>query len=166
MQVARRRRRKEGTMSGRSERAEAVRKLVREARHGLLSTLGLEPAGFPYGSLVQAGSTKAGEPVIFVSRLSQHTKNLMKDPRVSLVVLAPGGDDPMQAARATLIGPIRRLEGEAGAETRQRFLQTHPEAESFFELDFALWAIKPDEARYVGGFGAAAWVSGSELVDA
>ena len=42
-------------MSGRSERAEAVRNLIKKARHGLLSTAGLEPAGFPYGSLVQVG---------------------------------------------------------------------------------------------------------------
>jgi putative heme iron utilization protein len=153
-------------MSGRSERAEAVRALVKQARHGLMSTVGLEPAGFPYGSLVQVGSTRAGEPVIFVSGLAQHTKNLKKDPRVCLLVQAAGGSDPMQTARASIIGTVRLLEGELEAETRDTFLATHPEAASFFELDFALWAIKPEEARYVGGFGAAAWVSGSELVDA
>jgi len=152
-------------MSGRSERAEAVRNLIKKARHGLLSTAGLEPAGFPYGSLVQVGSTRAGEPVIFVSGLAQHTKNLRKDPRVALVVQPDVGDDPMQSPRATIIGTVRLLEGELEAETRDGFLATHPEAASFFELDFALWAIKPEEARYVGGFGAAAWVSGSEIVD-
>jgi hypothetical protein len=34
----------------------------------------------------------------------------------------------------------------------------------YFDLAFQLWTLRPDEARYVGGFGAAAWVSGSEIV--
>ena len=51
-------------MATRSERAEAVRKLVREARHGLLSTTGLEPAGIPYGSLVPVASNEEGLPVV------------------------------------------------------------------------------------------------------
>ncbi len=58
-------------MATRSERAEAVRKLVREARHGLLSTTGLEPAGIPYGSLVPVASNEDGLPLLLVSHLAQ-----------------------------------------------------------------------------------------------
>jgi hypothetical protein len=152
-------------MANRSERAEAVRTLLREARHGLLSTVGLEPAGFPFGSLVQVGSTAAGEPLLLVSRLAQHTKNLAADGRASLLLLAPGAADPMQAPRATLVGRARPLEGPAEAEARGRFLALHPDALRYLELDFRLWALAPEEARFVGGFGAAAWVSGSELVE-
>ncbi len=47
-------------MATRSERAEAVRALVREAKHGLLSTNGLEPAGFPHGSLVPVEARYVG----------------------------------------------------------------------------------------------------------
>jgi putative heme iron utilization protein len=150
-------------MTTRSERAEAVRALVREARHGLLSTNSLEPAGFPYGSLVPVASTAAGEPLVLVSHLAQHTRNLLKDPRASLLVLAPTEGDPQQAARATVLGPARQLDGAAEAEARARFLALHPEATLYFDLNFQLWALAPVEARYVGGFGAAAWVSGSEL---
>jgi heme iron utilization protein len=151
-------------MSGRSERAEAVRKLLREARHGLLSTNGLEPAGIPYGSLVVVATTGEGVPVVLVSHLAQHTKNLVADGRASLLVLEATGGDPQQAARATLLGTARRLDGAEEAEARARFLAVHPEAERYFDLDFQLWALAPAEARYVGGFGAAAWVSGSELL--
>jgi putative heme iron utilization protein len=151
-------------MTTRSERAEAVRKLLREARHGLLSTNGLEPAGIPYGSLVPVASTEEGLPVVLVSHLAQHTKNLVADGRASLLVLEPTGGDPQQAARATLLGAARRLDGAEEAAARARFLAIHPEAAMYFDLNFQLWAITPAEARYVGGFGAAAWVSGSELV--
>ncbi len=151
-------------MSTRSERAEAVRRLVREARHGLLSTNGLEPAGFPYGSLVPVASAEAGEPLLLVSALAQHAKNLVADPRASLLLLARSEGDPQQAARATLIGTARRLDGAEAAAARVRYLDAHPDAARYFELDFRLWALAPAEARYVGGFGAAAWVSGTELV--
>jgi putative heme iron utilization protein len=152
-------------MTARSERAEAVRTLIREARHGLLSTNGLEPAGFPYGSLVPLASTAAGEPVLLVSHLAQHTKNLAADGRASLLVQAASDGDPQQAARASVLGTARRLEGAEAEAARARFLEIHPAMAPYFELNFQLWAVAPVEARYVGGFGAAAWVSGSELVD-
>jgi putative heme iron utilization protein len=151
-------------MTTRSERAEAVRALVRGARHGLLSTNGLEPAGIPFGSLVPCAATADGLPLFLVSRLAQHTKNLLKDGRASLLVLARAEGDPQQAARATLLGTARRLEGPAEADARACYLALHPDAAMYFDLDFELWALKPEEARYVGGFGAAAWVSGSELI--
>ena len=151
-------------MTARSERAEAVRKLVREAKHGLLSTHGLEPAGIPYGSLVPVAVTEEGLPVLLVSTLAQHTKNLVVDGRASLLVLEPTAGDPQQAARATLLGTARRLGGEEEAAAAARYLAVHPDAERYFDLDFTLWALTPTEARYVGGFGAAAWVSGSELL--
>jgi putative heme iron utilization protein len=151
-------------MATRSERAEAVRTLIREARHGLLATNGLEPAGFPYGSLVPVAAAASGEPLLLVSHLAQHTKNLVADARASLLVLAAAEGDPQQAARASVLGTARRLDGAEEAGARARFLAVHPEAERYFELSFQLWAIAPVEARYVGGFGAAAWVSGAELV--
>jgi len=151
-------------MATRSERAEAVRDLVRQARHGLLSTNGLEPAGIPYGSLVPVASTETGEPVLLVSHLAQHAKNLAADGRASLLLMAPTEGDPQQAARATLLGRARPLDGDDEARARARYLAVHADAERYFDLGFQLWAIAPVEARYIGGFGAAAWVSGSELV--
>jgi heme iron utilization protein len=153
-------------MSARSERAEAVRKLVREAKHGLLSTHGLEPAGIPYGSLVPLSATAACEPVLLISHLAQHTKNLVVDGRASVLILAPTEGDPQQAARASLLGKARLLAGAEEAEARASHLAVHPEAQMYFDLNFQLWVLSPLEARYVGGFGAAAWVSGTEIVGA
>ena len=152
-------------MSSRSERAEAVRALLSGARHGVLSTSGLEPAGFPYGSLVPVATTARGEPLTLVSHLAQHTRNLVADGRASLLVAAATDGDPQQAARAAVLGAMRRLEGDEAAAARARFLALHPASEPYFDLAFQLWALRPVEARYVGGFGAAAWVSGAELVD-
>lgn len=153
-------------MTASSGWAQAVRTLVREARHGLLSTAGLEPAGFPYGSLVPVASTADGEPLFLVSQLAQHTKNLVAEPRCSLLLLQATGGDPQQAPRATVLGTARRLEGAAEAAARARWLEAHPGAAMYFDLDFRLWALAPVEARAIRGFGAAAWVPGAELVGA
>lgn len=153
-------------MAGRSENGEATRRLLRAARHGLLSTVGLEPAGFPYGSLVQVAATSEGEPLFLISPLAQHTRNLEADPRASVLVASAGGGDPMQEPRASLIGTARPLEGEAAREAQEGFLRVHPDAELYLGMGFRFWALRPQEARYVGGFGAAAWVPGSELLGA
>jgi putative heme iron utilization protein len=151
-------------MAARSDRAEAVRKLVREAHHGLLSTAGLEPPGYPYGSLVQLASTPEGEPLFLISGLAQHTKNLVADPRASVLVQEATEGDPQQSARAALIGSARRLEGDDEAAARSRFLSVHPGAALYLELGFQLWALRPVEARFIGGFGAALWIGGEELL--
>jgi putative heme iron utilization protein len=148
----------------RSEGAEAVRRLVREARHAPLATNGLEPAGHPFGSLVQLSSTEEGEPVFLISHLAQHTKNLQADARASVLLFDLDAEDPLQAPRATLVGTARRLPPEAEAHERPRFLARHPEAGLYFDLGFQLWALRPDEARFIGGFGAAAWIGGAELL--
>lgn len=151
-------------MAGRSDNGEATRALLRAARHGLLSTVGLKPAGFPYGSLVQLAVTSEGEPLFLISPLAQHTRNLEADPRASVLVASAGGSDPMQEPRASLIGTARPLDGEAAVAAREHFLRIHPDAERYLGMGFRFWALSPQEARYVGGFGAAAWVAGSELL--
>ena len=151
-------------MAGRSEQGEAVRKLLRAARHGLLSTTGLEPDGFPYGSLVQLATSPAGEPLFLISPLAQHTRNLEADARASVLVASSGGGDPMQEPRATVIGTARQLQGDEARDAQARFLRLHPEAELFLGMGFRFWALAPKEARFIGGFGAAAWVAGEELL--
>lgn len=151
-------------MAPRSERAEAVRAMLGAARHGLLATSGLEPAGYPYGSLVQLSSTDEGEPLFLIAHLAQHAKNLVGDPRCSVLIQAPVDGDPLQGARATLIGEAHRLEGEPFEAGRGRFLARHPGAGMYFDLGFQLWALRPVEARWIGGFGAALWIGGAELL--
>jgi putative heme iron utilization protein len=147
-----------------SENAEAVRRLIRVVRHGMLSTSGLEPAGYPYGSLVQLASTGGGEPLFLISHLAQHTKNLQADPRASILLWERTDGDPQQAPRAAVVGRARRLEGAEAEAARGRMLEAHPDAAMYFDINFQLWALAPVEARYVGGFGAAAWVSGADLL--
>jgi hypothetical protein len=150
---------------GRSSLAGAVRQLLFEGRFGVLSTIALKPQGFPMGSLVPFGQGARGEPLLLLSGLAQHTKNLRADPRACLLVAAPGAEDPQQAPRAALIGRAIELAGAEAEDGRARFLQRHPRSAAFLALDFGLWRLDVAEVRFVGGFAQAAWVPGSDILD-
>ncbi len=84
--------------------AERARTLVASQFRGALSTIAIEPAGTPFGSVVTYGLDPVGAPVFFVSTLAEHTRNLEVDPRASLLVVedTPGGADPLASGRVTL----------------------------------------------------------------
>ena len=75
--------------------AERARTLVAQISTGTLCTLALEPAGYPYGSFVTV-AFENGAPVFLISRLAEHTKNLERDPRASLLVAEGGAVDPVR----------------------------------------------------------------------
>ncbi len=148
----------------RSDRVEAVRRLLFTGRFGVLSTISRKPEGFPFGSLVPYAQAAGGEPLFLLSAIAQHTRNLRADPRACLLVMQPGAEDPPQAPRAALIGRTVEIAGAEVEDGRARFLQRHPMAAAYFALDFGLWRLDVAEVRFVGGFAQAAWVSGSDVL--
>src|SRR5258708_8568810 len=81
----------------------AAKKLLREGRSGALATL-MPESGDPYCSLVNVASAADGSPLLLISRLAVHTKNILADPRVSLTLDERKEGDPLEGARAILIG--------------------------------------------------------------
>src|SRR4026208_2033595 len=80
--------------------AERARTLVAQISTGTLCTLALEPEGYPYGSLATV-AFDGGNPVFLISGLAEHTKNLERDPRASLLVAESGAADPLAHGRGT-----------------------------------------------------------------
>src|SRR5689334_16377745 len=74
--------------------AERARTLVAGQTTGTLSTIALEPAGFPYGSFITF-ALHASEPIFLISRIAEHTRNLQADPRASLLAHESGKADPL-----------------------------------------------------------------------
>jgi len=101
-----------------------------------------------------------GRPVILISALAEHTKNIEHDPRVSL--LAQEHDDDVQAAaRVTLVGDAARMDDQQAP--RSRYLRYFPSAAQHLELpDFFFYRIAPAHIRYIGGFGAIHWIAGKD----
>ncbi|MGY4575483.1 DUF2470 domain-containing protein [Bradyrhizobium sp. USDA 3256] len=133
--------------------AHLARSLLRRSRQGALATL-MAGTGDPYCSLVNLASHPDGSPILLISRLALHTKNVLADSRVSLMLDERAEGDPLEGARIMLAGKAEEV-AEAGRElVRRRYLAAHPSAEAFVEFkDFSFFRIKPSGAHLVAGFG-------------
>jgi putative heme iron utilization protein len=130
--------------------AQAAKKLLREGRSGALATL-MPASGDPYCSLVNVATAADGTPLLLISRLAVHTKNILADPRVSLMVDERKEGDPLQGARVMLMGTAAATDDP---QARRRYLDRQPEAEMFAGFaDFAFYRVALKAAHLVAGFG-------------
>jgi putative heme iron utilization protein len=133
--------------------ARLVRSLLRRSRQGALATL-MAGSGDPYCSLVNVASHPDGSPILLISRLALHTKNILGDARVSLMLDERAAGDPLEGARIMLAGQAEQAGAEQTAVLRRRYLNAHPSAEAFVEFkDFAFFRIRITAAHLVAGFG-------------
>ena len=132
--------------------AERARTLVAQISTGTLCTLAHEPEGYPYGSFVTV-AFDSGNPIFLISGLAEHTKNLERDARASLLVAEGGSADPLANGRVTVLGPCTRV-GDGGASARTAFFAAHPNSTYYADFrDFAFWKLRVDSVRYIGGYG-------------
>ena len=90
--------------------AASVRRLIRSQDRASLATT-LAGDGTPYASLVLYATAADATPVLLLSNLAEHTKNLKADPRASLLVDGTAGlADPLTGARATLVGRLEEVD--------------------------------------------------------
>ena len=130
-----------------------TRSLLRRSRQGALATL-MAGSGDPYCSLVNVASHADGSPSLLVSRLALHTKNILADNRVSLMLDQRAAGDPLEGARIMLAGRAEEASGDLAAILRRRYLNAHPSAEAFVDFkDFSFFGIVPSGAHLVAGFG-------------
>ena len=143
------------------DKARNARELVESRGFGCLSTQSARHTGFPFVSIVEYAVDATGRPVLLLSGLAVHTKNLTVDARASLIVFAPGAEqDALGSARVTLMGEVRPEADED--DVRARYLLRHPQAEQWVGFgDFAFHRMEIADVYYVGGFGQMGWVSGS-----
>jgi putative heme iron utilization protein len=141
--------------------AREARLLLREARSATLSSL-LE-GGSPHGSLVNIATDRRGRPLLLLSRLAWHTRNLEADGRASLLVVGKGTfSDPLEGPRVTVMGRMSRVDE---VEARDRYLAAHPKA-SFYAgfKDFGWWRMEIEQAHAVAGFGRIETFAGDDVV--
>src|SRR2546429_5310424 len=133
--------------------ARLARSLLRRSRQGALATL-MADSGDPYCSLVNVASYADGSPILLISRLALHTKTILADSRVSLMLDERAEGDPLEGSRIMLAGRA----DEAGADDlpvlRRRYLNAHPSSKAFVNFnDFSFFRIRPSGAHLVAGFG-------------
>src|SRR4051812_37720843 len=69
--------------------AERCRTLAHEARAATLATIARDPEGFPYASLVTVAVDASGRPLLLLSQLAEHTKNLERRADASILLTEP-----------------------------------------------------------------------------
>jgi len=137
-----------------------ARMLLRTIRSGALATL--DPDGTPFASLVTMATDSDGTPLMLLSRLSAHTRNLLANPRCSLLFSQGGKGDPLAHPRLTVVG---RAEQSAEPRIRERFLARHPKAKLYADFpDFAFFALAPEAGHLNGGFAKAATLTRDDLL--
>jgi hypothetical protein len=130
-----------------------ARSLLRRRREGALATL-MVSSGDPYCSLVNVASNPDGSPILLISRLAVHTKNILADPRVSLMLDERAAGDPLEGARIMLQGHAEQVGASDLEVARWRYLNAHPSAEAFVDFkDFSFFRIRPSGTHLVAGFG-------------
>ena len=134
--------------------ADAPGPIDARASGGTLASL--TSAGDPWASVVTYGQLADGLPVLCVSRLALHGRNLADDQRASLAVSAPvpDGEDPSDIGRVTLAGRVEQPVGDELEAARAAYHAAVSSGESFTDWDdFTFWVLRIDQVRWVGGFG-------------
>lgn len=141
-----------------------ARQFLRSTRSAILSTHSAKFEGFPFGSVAPFVLDHQCQPIILISNIAEHTKNIATNPKVSLLVFA-GAEDLQANARLTLLGTAHALNKNEDADLRVRFLRYLPQASGYFDMhDFAFYRIQIETCRYIAGFGKMGWLSAGDLM--
>jgi len=151
-------------MTQADEQAEVARQVLAGTFHGVLSTHSLELAGYPFGSVVPYVLDQEGLPLLLLSPLSQHTKNLNADSRCGLTVVEEGEGDVQQRGRLSAVGKVTPSGADADTE---RYFRAFPHAQPYLEqLDFHFYRFTPLRFHWNGGFATARWFGTDRMLRA
>ena len=142
----------------------AARQLVRESRSATLATsLPGKRQGWPYASLVTVACLGDATPILLLSGLADHSRNLVEDARASLLFEAASHlPNPQTGPRLTITGRLSPVDDEAVA---RRFLGRHPGAKLYAGFgDFNFYRMRVERGHFVGGFGRAQWFGANKLL--
>lgn len=145
-----------------SDNGTIIRRLMRASTRVGLGTLAVG-SGAPYVSLAMVALDHDASPLLYLSDLADHTRNLAADARVSL--LFDGTLDhavPLAGERATVQG---RIERAPDPRLLARYVARHPDAAAYAGFrDFNLYRVIVERAHLVAGFGRIHWVEGNAVL--
>ena len=143
--------------------------VLQQMLHGrMIAALGTLHQGAPFVSMVPFAVARDGSLILHVSRLAAHTRDMLNNSEVSLLIAESesSGKMPQALARVTFQGRAQMLERDSQKhiDAREVYLSRFPDAASLFEFsDFNIFIIKPVSARVIAGFGQAVTITGEDL---
>ncbi|MEK7727358.1 MAG: DUF2470 domain-containing protein [candidate division KSB1 bacterium] len=140
-----------------------ARALLTGQRHGVLSTHSVVMNGYPFGSITPYTLGRHGEPVILISAIAQHTKNILANSKVALTVVQPSDREVQAHGRLTCLAEARQIASE-DRDTAERYFHYFPKSRDYLQThDFAFYRLHLTRAYYIGGFGKIFWLEADEL---
>jgi heme iron utilization protein len=140
-----------------------ARNLFLRESFGVLSTISVDAGGYPFGSVTPYCVDRMCRPVIYISPIAQHTKNIMADARVSLTVVERSESDDVQAhGRVTCIA--NAVQAEADRDAAERYFRHFPSSRQYDRTHaFTFFRLELVRVRFIGGFGQIFWVDPGEF---
>lgn len=144
----------------------AVRNLMEQARFAhlctVMSRMHHRREGYPFGSLVDFAPDSMGHPIFSFSPLAIHTRNLLADPRCTLVVQIPGWSG-LSNARVTIFGDVFPLPEHQQEWAHKQYIAKHLQGPSQQWGNFYYFRMQNiSDIYFIGGFGTVAWVDVKE----
>ncbi|KAI7984805.1 hypothetical protein LOK49_LG14G02303 [Camellia lanceoleosa] len=144
----------------------AVRNLMEQARFAhlctVMSRMHHRREGYPFGSLVDFAPDSMGHPIFSFSPLAIHTRNLLADPRCTLVVQIPGWSG-LSNARVTIFGDVFPLPEHQQEWAHKQYIAKHQQGPSQQWGNFYYFRMQNiSDIYFIGGFGTVAWVDVKE----
>lgn len=141
--------------------AERARTLVAYCTTGSLATMAADQPGYPFGSVVSYALDGEGRPLLCLSDIAEHTRNLKREAKASLLVTEQPDQNTDQLAlgRVTLVGEITAISADEVSTASAVYRAAHPHAYYADFDDFAFYRLSVRNLRYVGGFGHMSWVA-------
>jgi heme oxygenase (biliverdin-IX-beta and delta-forming) len=149
-------------MSKKERSAKQARDLFLSEYQGILCTHSTDVEGYPFGSVVPYCVDKEGLPIILISTIAQHTKNILANNKVSLISTDGDADDIQTVGRITFIGDAEKANDN---DTIERYFNFFPQSRDYKNThDFDFYRIQLKRVRYIGGFGKIFWVEKEDFL--
>src|SRR5437762_6501703 len=145
---------------------DAARRLFLQESFGVLATISLDVPGYPFGSITPYCADDQCRPIIYISHIAQHTRNIVADSRVSLTIVERNvdSDDVQARGRVTCIANARPVEASESA-VRERYFRYFPSSRQYDQThDFTFFRLELVRIRFIGGFGQIFWLDPAEFI--
>lgn len=145
------------------KKAKEARDLLLAEYQAVLSTISVDVAGYPFGSIVPYCLSAVSEPIILISDIAQHTKNILADPRVSMIATERHADDQQTVGRVTYLGNAEKINDDV--DSMERYYSYFPQSRDYHKTHgFDFYRIKPVRIRFIGGFGQIYWIKKEDFL--
>lgn len=145
-----------------NELTAAAAELLASRLHAVISTHSAELEGYPFGSLVPYCLDATGRPLLLLSHLAQHARNLVENPKASFTIVGPITGDVQQASRLVAVGEV---EAAPDPGLGERYFRYYPGSRYYAErLNFRFYRFQPLRWHFNGGFATARWFGNDRIL--